>query len=225
MNENYITINYVLSNLIIPMKEKTQEKAQTPAWMETEEFKAYDKNLRANQERGFQKKITQLKTEADAKEQRASQFKANLAKVVRNPEFIEQLKNEDGEMARDVYETLGKDFFEASKIETKVEFPPLNLDRDQIINEYKQQQASIARDAHIAALFEKFNSEVEWDSEDERAAFEKSANALLLGAKDDQVDDLFGYACSKRKKEHLIDSVVDSQKGFNGINGQPSTGT
>ena len=77
------------------MKEKTTEKNQTPAWMESEEFKAYDKNLRANQERGFQKKITQLKTEAEAKEQRASLFKANLAKVARNPEFIEQLKNED----------------------------------------------------------------------------------------------------------------------------------
>ena len=172
----YITINYVLSNLIIPMKEKTTEKTQTPAWMESEEFKAYDKNLRANQERGFQKKITQLKTEAEAKEQRASLFKANLAKVARNPEFIEQLKNEDGDMAREVYETLGKDFFESSKIETKVEFPPLNLDRDQIINEYKQQQASIAKEAHIASLFEKFNSEVEWDNEDERAEFEKMAN-------------------------------------------------
>ena len=51
------------------MKEKTTEKAQTPAWMESEEFKAYDRNLRANQERWFQKKITQLKTEAEAKEQ------------------------------------------------------------------------------------------------------------------------------------------------------------
>lgn len=79
-------------------------------------------------------------------------------------------------MARDVYETLGKDFFESSKIETKVEFPPLNLDRDQIINEYKQQQASIAREAHIAALYDDFNSKVEWDNEDERAAFEKMTN-------------------------------------------------
>ena len=158
------------------MKEKTTETPQTPAWMESEEFKAYDKKLRANQERGFQKKITQLKTEAEAKEQRASSFKANLARVVRNPEFIEQLKNEDGEMARDVYETLGKDFFESSKIETKVEFPPLNLDRDQIINEYKQQQASIAREAHISALFEDFNNKVEWDNEDERAEFEKMTN-------------------------------------------------
>ena len=128
-------------------------------------------------------------------------------------------------MARDVYETLGKDFFESSKIETKVEFPPLNLDRDQIINEYKQQQASVAREAHIASLYEKFNSQVEWDSEDERAEFEKSTNALLFGAKDEQIDDLFGYACSKRKKEHLIDDVVDSQKGFNGANGQTSTET
>lgn len=33
------------------MKVKTTEKNQTPAWMESEEFKAYDRNLRANQER------------------------------------------------------------------------------------------------------------------------------------------------------------------------------
>ena len=198
------------------MKEKTTNTNPTPAWMESEEFKAYDKNLRANQERWFQKKITQLKTEAEAKEQRASLFKTNLAKVVRNPEFINQLKNEDGEMARDVYETLGKDFFESSKIETKVEFPPLNLDREQIINEYKKQQASEYREQHIASLYEKFNSQVEWDNEDERAEFERTTNALLYGAKDEQIDDLFWYACSKRKKEHLIDNVVDNQKWYNG---------
>lgn len=173
------------------MKEKTTEKAQTPAWMETEEFKAYDRNLRANQERGFQKKITQLKTEAEAKEQRASSFKANLAKVVRNPEFITQLKDEDMEMARDVYDTLGKDFFEASKKEVQLEFPPLNLDREQIIREYQAKQAQEARQQHIAGLFEKFNSEVEWDNEDEKAAFEKKANDLLAGAKDEQIDALF----------------------------------
>lgn len=173
------------------MKEKTTEKAQTPAWMESEEFKAYDRNLRANQERGFQKKITQLKTEAEAKEQRASSFKANLAKVVRNPEFITQLKDEDMEMARDVYDTLGKDFFESSKKEVQLEFPPLNLDREQIIREYQNQQAQEARQQHIAGLFEKFNSEVEWDNEDEKAAFEKKANDLLAGAKDEQIDALF----------------------------------
>lgn len=173
------------------MKEKTTEKNQTPAWMETEEFKAYDRNLRANQERGFQKKITQLKTEAEAKEQRASQFRANLAKVARNPEFINQLKDEDMEMARDVFDTLGKDFFESSKKEVQVEFPPLNLDREQIIREYQTKQAQEARQQHINSLFEKFNSEVEWDSEDEKAAFEKKANDLLVGAKDDQIDALF----------------------------------
>jgi hypothetical protein len=173
------------------MKEKTAEKTQTPAWMETEEFKAYDKNLRANQERGFQKKITQLKTEAEAKEQRSAAFKANLAKVVRNPEFITQLKDEDMEMARDVYDTLGKDFFESSKKEVQLEFPPLNLDREQIIREYQAKQAQEARQQHIAGLFEKFNSEVEWDNEDEKAAFEKKANDLLVGAKDEQIDALF----------------------------------
>ena len=173
------------------MKEKTTEKTQTPAWMETEEFKTYDRNLRANQERGFQKKITQLKTEAEAKEQRSAAFKANLAKVVRNPEFITQLKDEDMEMARDVYDTLGKDFFESSKKEVQLEFPPLNLDREQIIREYQAKQAQEARQQHIAGLFEKFNSEVEWDNEDEKAAFEKKANDLLAGAKDEQIDALF----------------------------------
>ena len=193
------------------MKEKTTEKTQNPAWMESEEFKAYDRNLRANQERWFQKKITQLKTEAEAKEQRASQFRANLAKVARNPEFINQLKDEDMEMARDVFDTLGKDFFESSKKEVQVEFPPLNLDREQIIREYQTKQAQEARQQHINSLFEKFNSEVEWDSEDEKAAFEKKANDLLVGAKDDQIDALFWYACSEFKKDHLVDSVINNQ--------------
>lgn len=161
------------------MKEKTNTANQTPAWMESEEFKAYDKNLRANQERGFQKKITQLKTEAEARDQRNQSFKSNLARVVRDPNFITKLQAEDGEMAREVYETLGKDFFESTKMETKVEFPPLNMDRDQIINEYKQQQQVAAREQHIASLYEQFNNQVEWDSEDERAEFEKSTNALL----------------------------------------------
>ena len=205
------------------MKEKTTEKAQTPAWMESEEFKAYDKNLRANQERWFQKKITQLKTEAEAKEQRSAAFKANLAKVVRNPEFITQLKDEDVEMARDVYDTLGKDFFESSKKEVQLEFPPLNLDREQIIREYQNQQNQEVRQQHIAGLFEEFNSKVEWDNEDEKAAFEKMANWLLEGAKDDQIDDLFGYACSKRTKEHLVDSVVNNQMWHPGGQWAPAT--
>ena len=186
------------------MKEKTTEKTQTPAWMESEEFKTYDRNLRANQERWFQKKITQLKTEAEAKEQRSAAFKANLAKVVRNPEFITQLKDEDVEMARDVYDTLGKDFFESSKKEVQLEFPPLNLDREQIIREYQAKQDQKEK-------IEKFNSEVEWDNEDEKAAFEKKANDLLAGAKDEQIDALFWYACSERKKDHLVDSVVNNQ--------------
>jgi len=205
------------------MKEKTTEKAQTPAWMETEEFKTYDRNLRANQERWFQKKITQLKTEAEAKEQRSAAFKANLAKVVRNPEFITQLKDEDMEMARDVYDTLGKDFFESSKKEVQLEFPPLNLDREQIIREYQAKQAQEARQQHIAGLFEKFNSEVEWDNEDEKAAFEKKANDLLVGAKDEQIDALFWYACSERKKDHLVDSVVNNQMWHPGGQWAPAT--
>lgn len=205
------------------MKEKTTEKTQNPDWMESEEFKAYDRNLRANQERWFQKKITQLKTEAEAKEQRASQFRANLAKVARNPEFINQLKDEDVEMARDVFDTLGKDFFESSKKEVQVEFPPLNLDREQIIREYQSKQAQEQRQQHINSLFEKFNSEVEWDSEDEKAAFEKKANDLLAGAKDDQIDALFWYACSEFKKDHLVDSVVNNQMWHTG--GQWATTT
>ena len=186
--------------------------------MESEEFKTYDRNLRANQERGFQKKITQLKTEAEAREQRATAFKANLAKVARHPELIQQLKDEDQEMAREVYDTLWKDFFESSTAETKVEFPQLNLDRDQIISEYKREQASQARQAHIDNLFEQFNSKVEWDSEEEKYEFEKMTNWLLQWATDEQLDDLFGYACSKRSKEHLVDGVLNNQKGFNWVN-------
>jgi len=202
------------------MKEKTQEKTQTPAWMESEEFKTYDRNLRANQERGFQKKITQLKTDAEAKEQRASLFKTNLAKVVRNPEFINQLKDEDMDMARDVYDTLGKDFFESSKKDVQVEFPNLSIDREEIIREYQKEQQKEARQQHIDSLFAKLNDEIEWDNEDEKAAFEKKANELLQGAADNQIDALFGYACSERKKEHLVNSVLENQKWFNGGNGQ-----
>ena len=95
------------------------------------------------------------------------------------------------ELARDVFDTLGKDFFESSKKEVQLEFPPLNLDREQIIREYQAKQAQEARQQHIAGLFEKFNSEVEWDNEDEKAAFEKKANDLLVGAKDEQIDALF----------------------------------
>jgi hypothetical protein len=54
------------------------------------------------------------------------------------------------EMARDVYDTLGKDFFESSKKEVQLEFPPLNLDREQIIREYQAKQAQEARQQHIA---------------------------------------------------------------------------
>lgn len=205
------------------MKVKTTEKNQTPAWMESEEFKAYDRNLRANQERWFQKKITQLKTEAEAKEQRASQFRANLAKVARNPEFINQLKDEDMEMARDVFDTLGKDFFESSKKEVQVEFPPLNLDREQIIREYQTQQAQEARQQHIDSLFQDFYSKFEMDNEDEKAAFEKKANDLLVGAKDEQIDALFWYACSERKKDHLVDSVVNNQMWHPGGQWAPTT--
>ena len=67
----------------------------------------------------------------------------------------------------------------------------MNLDREQIIREYQDKQAQEARQQHIAGLFEKFNSEVEWDNEDEKAAFEKKANDLLAGAKDEQIDALF----------------------------------
>lgn len=79
-------------------------------------------------------------------------------------------------MARDVYDTLGKDFFESSKKEVQLEFPPLNLDRDEIIREYQNKQNQEARQQHITSLFEDFNSKVEWDNEDERAAFEKMTN-------------------------------------------------
>lgn len=79
-------------------------------------------------------------------------------------------------MARDVYDTLGKDFFESSKKEVQLEFPPLNLDREQIIREYQNQQNQEVRQQHIAGLFEDFNSKVEWDNEDEKTAFEKMAN-------------------------------------------------
>lgn len=196
------------------MKEKTTQNTQTPAWMQSEEFKAYDKNLRANQERGFQKKITQLKTEAEAREQRASQFKANLAKVARDPSYIHELKNIDVEQAREVFDTLWKDFFEASAAETKIEFPQLNLDREQIISEYKKEQASIARQSHIDRLFEEYNNRVEWDSPEEKFEFEKSANAILSWASEEQIDDLFGYACSKWQKDHLVNDVVANQMWY-----------
>lgn len=125
-------------------------------------------------------------------------------------------------MARDVFDTLGKEFFESSKKEVQVDFPPLNLDREEIIREYQAKQAQTARQQHIDSLFEKFNSEVEWDSEDEKAAFEKKANDLLYGAKDEQIDALFGYACSEWKKDHLVDTVLDNQKGHDGGNGKPT---
>lgn len=196
------------------MKEKTNQNTQTPAWMESEEFKTYDRNLRANQERGFQKKITQLKTEAEAREQRASQFKANLAKVARDPSYIHELKNIDVEQAREVFDTLWKDFFETSAAETKIEFPQLNLDREQIISEYKKEQASMARQAHIDRLFDEYNNRVEWDSPEEKFEFEKSANAILSWASDEQIDDLFGYACSKWQKDHLVNDVVANQMWY-----------
>jgi hypothetical protein len=49
------------------------------------------------------------------------------------------------------------------------------------------------------------------------------ANWLLEGAKDDQIDDLFGYACSKRTKEHLVDSVVNNQMWHPGGQWAPAT--
>ena len=106
-------------------------------------------------------------------------------------EYINQLKDEDMELARDVFDTLGKDFFESSKKEVQVEFPPLNLDREQIIREYQTQQAQEARQQHIDSLFQDFYSKFEMDNEDEKAAFEKKANDLLVGAKDEQIDALF----------------------------------
>lgn len=93
------------------MKEKNiQGKPQKPSWM-NEEAEKYIADLKSNQERGFQKKLSQWKSEKESLNASRTNFKAALASIRQNPEAIKELIIKDPETAREVVEVFGKDFF------------------------------------------------------------------------------------------------------------------
>lgn len=197
------------------MKEKNiQGKPQKPSWM-NEEAEKYIADLKSNQERGFQKKLSQWKSEKESLNASRTNFKAALASIRQNPEAIKELIIKDPETAREVVEVFGKDFFVKKEWEEfkpiQFDMPNITLNRDEIIAQYEAEKKMEMREQHLAELYSDFYSKFELD-QTEKEAFEKSVNELIEPVEDlDKVGKLFGYSVSEFKKSHLKDDALNNQ--------------
>lgn len=197
------------------MKNKS-ENAQKPEWMESQEFKDYIGNLKSNQERGFQKKLSQWKDEKTWLEAKYTTLKDYIGRVMADKNAIKYIAEKDPEGAREVVGVLGEKFFQTeweNEQPFKLEIPNLSVNKEAIIQEYEQQKAREGRDTQLNNLFNQFYNEFELTDE-ERTEFEKNVNDLVAGETDsDRINKLFGYTKSEFTKTHLVDDALASQKG------------
>lgn len=197
------------------MKNKN-ENTQKPEWMESQEFKDYVWNLKSNQERGFQKKLSQWRDEKAGLESKYTTFQSYIQRVMADKNAIKYIAEKDPEGAREVVSVLGEKFFQTEWENAepfKLDIPNLSVNKEMIIQEYEQQRAKESRDAQLNNLFNWFYSEFELTDE-ERTEFEKNVNDLVAWETDsDRINKLFGYTKSEFTKTHLVDDAMASQKG------------
>jgi hypothetical protein len=214
------------------MKEKNWN-AQKPEWMDSQEFKDYVWNLKSNQERGFQKKLSQWREEKAGLETKYTTLKDYIGRVMADKNAIKYIAEKDPDWAREIIAMLPKDFFQTDWEEPITIVPTQYVNKEQIIQEYEQKQAKARSEDYINNLYSQFYDEFELTDE-ERTSFEKEVNTILAWETDpDRINKLFGYTKNEFKKNHLVDDVLASQKGnSNGMsswmdmptsdNGQPS---
>lgn len=194
------------------MKEKNWN-AQKPEWMDSQEFKDYVWNLKSNQERGFQKKLSQWREEKAGLETKYTTLKDYIGRVMADKNAIKYIAEKDPDWAREIVAMLPKDFFQTDWDEPIQIVPNLSVNKEAIIQEYEQKQARQRSEDYVNNLFNQFYDEFEL-SDEERTEFEKSVNDILAGETDtDRIGKLFGYTKNEFTKNHLVDDVLASQKG------------
>lgn len=194
------------------MKNKNWN-TQKPEWMDSQEFKDYVWNLKSNQERGFQKKLSQRREEKAGLETKYTTLKDYIGRVMADKNAIRYIAEKDPDWAREIMAMLPKDFFQTDWEEPIQIVPNLNVNKEAIIQEYEQKQARQRSEDYINNLFNQFYDEFEL-SDEERTEFEKSVNDILAGETDtDRIGKLFGYTKNEFTKNHLVDDVIASQKG------------
>lgn len=199
------------------MKEKNWN-TQKPEWMDSQEFKDYVWNLKSNQERGFQKKLSQWREEKAGLETKYTTLKDYIGRVMADKNAIKYIAEKDPDWAREIIAMLPKDFFQTDWDEPIQIVPNLNVNKEAIIQEYELKQARQRSEDYVNNLFSQFYSEFEL-SDEERTEFEKSVNDIVAWETDtDRIGKLFNYTKSEFTKNHLVDDVLASQKGnFNGM--------
>lgn len=199
------------------MKNKNWN-TQKPEWMDSQEFKDYVWNLKSNQERGFQKKLSQWKEEKAGLETKYTTLKDYIGRVMADKNAIKYIAEKDPDWAREIIAMLPKDFFQTDWEEPIQIVPNLNVNKEAIIQEYELKQARQRSEDYVNNLFSQFYSEFEL-SDEERTEFEKSVNDIVAWETDtDRIGKLFNYTKSEFTKNHLVDDVLASQKGnFNGM--------
>lgn len=194
------------------MKNKNWN-TQKPEWMDSQEFKDYVWNLKSNQERGFQKKLSQWREEKAGLETKYTTLKDYIGRVMADKNAIRYIAEKDPDWAREIIAMLPKDFFQTDWEEPIQIVPNLNVNKEAIIQEYEQKQARQRSEDYVNNLFNQFYDEFEL-SDEERTEFEKSVNDILAGETDtDRIGKLFGYTKNEFTKNHLVDDVLASQKG------------
>jgi len=194
------------------MKNKNWN-TQKPEWMDSQEFKDYVWNLKSNQERGFQKKLSQWREEKAGLETKYTTLKDYIGRVMADKNAIRYIAEKDPDWAREIIAMLPKDFFQTDWEEPIQIVPNLNVNKEAIIQEYEQKQARQRSEDYVNNLFNQFYDEFEL-SDEERTEFEKSVNDILAGETDtDRISKLFGYTKNEFTKNHLVEDVLASQKG------------
>ena len=199
------------------MKNKNWN-TQKPEWMDSQEFKDYVWNLKSNQERGFQKKLSQWREEKAGLETKYTTLKDYIGRVMADKNAIKYIAEKDPDWAREIIAMLPKDFFQTDWDEPIQIVPNLSVNKEAIIQEYEQKQARQRSEDYVNNLFNQFYNEFEL-TDDERTEFEKSVNDIIAWETDtDRIGKLFGYTKNEFTKNHLLDDVLSSQKGnFNGM--------
>ena len=194
------------------MKEKNWN-TQKPEWMDSQEFKDYVWNLKSNQERGFQKKLSQWREEKAGLETKYTTLKDYIGRVMADKNAIKYIAEKDPDWAREIIAMLPKDFFQTDWEEPITIVPPQYVNKEQIIQEYEQKQAKARSEDYINNLYSQFYDEFELTDE-ERTSFEKEVNSILAWETDpDRINKLFWYTKNEFTKNHLVDDVITSQKG------------
>ena len=197
------------------MKEKNWN-AQKPEWMESQEFKDYVWNLKSNQERGFQKKLSQWRDEKAGLESKYTTLKDYIGRVMADKNAIKYIAEKDPEGAREIVNVLGEKFFQSeweNNEQFKLDIPNLSVNKEMVIQEYEANKAKENREYQLGNLFSQFYNEFEL-SDEERTEFEKNVNDLVAWETDsDRINKLFWYTKNEFTKTHLVKDALTSQMG------------